>query len=64
MGTEGATLYYCDPEKNKECRKICCAHCLTIEEGGVCFITYKREFAREDANGRPVIYRRKPTAKH
>lgn len=56
MEREGATVYYCDPEKNKECRKRSCAHCLTITEGGTCFITFKREFARTDANGEPVIY--------
>ena len=56
MEQEGATVYYCDPEKNTECRKRHCAHCLTILEGGVCFITMRREFARTDANGEPVIY--------
>lgn len=62
MAQENATFYYCDPEKNTECRKTCCAHCLTITEGGVCFITCHREFAREDVNGEPVIYneRRRP----
>lgn len=53
---DGAVLYYCDPEKNVKCRKYGCAHCLTITEGGVCFVTMKRECARTDANGNPVIY--------
>ena len=56
MERDGAVMYYCDPEKNTECRKTACAHCLTITEGGVCFITMKRECARTDANGVPVIY--------
>jgi len=62
MEREGATVYYCDPEKNTECRKICCAHKMTILEGGTCFITYDLKFARTDANGEPVIYneRRRP----
>lgn len=56
MEKDGAIMYYCDPEKNTECRKRMCAHLYTLTEGGVCFITMKREFARNDANGNPVIY--------
>ena len=56
MEQDHAIMYYCDPEKNADCRKSCCAHCMTIEEGGVCFITLHREFARTDANGDPVTY--------
>lgn len=52
-----AVLYYCDPEKNTECRKMGCAHLFTRTEGGVCFITFQREFARTDGNGRPLIYK-------
>ena len=55
----GATLYYCDPEKNTECRKTGCAHVLTKTEGGVCFITLREEYARLDSNGRPMIYQKK-----
>ena len=56
MEQDGAVMYYCDPDKNTECKKRMCAHCLTILEGGVCFITMHREYARTDANGEPVIY--------
>ena len=56
MEQDGAVMYYCDPDKNMECKKNICAHCLTITEGGNCFITMRREFARTDANGEPVIY--------
>lgn len=58
MEQDKAIMYYCDPEKNTECRKIGCAHTMTLEEGGVCFITMQREYARTDENGDPVIYNR------
>ena len=32
-------LYYCDPEKNKECRKDAC--------GKECFMTTKKEYSRD-----------------
>ena len=34
------TLYYCDPEKNTECKKNSCAYVLTREEGGICDATF------------------------
>jgi hypothetical protein len=50
------TLFYCDPERNTECGKEACAYLLTPEEGGVCCVTVRREFARTDGNGEPVPY--------
>lgn len=56
INPDEAILYYCDPEKNTECRKMGCAHLFTAIEGGVCFITLKKECARLDRNGNPMIY--------
>lgn len=51
-----ATLYWCDPEKNTECRKSGCRYVLRPCEGGVCEATFRRAFARTDENGMPMIY--------
>ena len=51
-----ATLYWCDPEKNTECRKTGCRYLLTPEEGGVCEATFRRAFARTDPDGVPMVY--------
>ena len=53
-----ATLYYCDPEKNTECKKRGCAYIFTRLEGGVCCATLHREYARTDEKGNPVEYKR------
>ena len=57
--TDEATLYWCDPEKNAECRKTGCRYVLRPEEGGVCEATFRRAFARLDGDGVPMIYERK-----
>ena len=54
--TDEATLYWCDPEKNTECRKMGCRYVLRPCEGGVCEATFRRAFARLDENGVPMIY--------
>ena len=53
-----ATLYICDPEKNEECRKFGCAYLLGPEEGGTCYCTFERSYAREYSDGTPMIYER------
>ena len=35
-------LYKCDPEKNKDCKKTGC-----YKNGGPCFATWNREYAKE-----------------
>ena len=52
---ENATLYWCDPEKNVDCRKLGCRYTLRPEEGGVCEATFRRAFARLDENGKPMV---------
>ena len=51
-----ATLYWCDPEKNTECRKMSCRYLLRPCEGGTCEATFQRECARLDENGQPMEY--------
>ena len=51
-----STLYWCDPEKNTECRKTSCRYVLRKCEGGVCAATFRRAFARLDENGVPMVY--------
>lgn len=51
-----AIMYFCDPEKNTECRKMGCAHTLTLDEGGTCFITFNRDYAMTYDNGIPITY--------
>ena len=53
---ENATLYWCDPERNVDCRKLGCRYTLRPEEGGVCEATFRRAFARLDENGKPMVY--------
>lgn len=53
-----ATLYWCDPEKNTECRKTSCCYVLSQIEGGVCCATFRRAFAQLDRNGQPMIYKK------
>lgn len=54
--SDEAVLYWCDPEKNTECRKMSCRHVLTLAEGGVCEATFNPAFALLDENGKPMIY--------
>ena len=54
-----STLYWCDPDRNTECRKTSCAYLLNPEEGGICAATFRRAFARLDGNGVPMIYDKK-----
>lgn len=56
LNEDQATLYWCDPEKNTECRKSSCKYLLTPGEGGVCEATFRRAFARTDGNGVPMVY--------
>lgn len=58
-----ATLYWCDPERNTECKKLGCRYILRPEEGGVCEATFRRAFARRDGNGEPMIYDKQPRRK-
>lgn len=51
-----AVLYWCDPEKNTECRKMICRHVLTLAEGGVCEATFNPAFALLDEHGKPMVY--------
>ena len=53
--SDEAVLYWCDPEKNTECRKMICRHVLTLAEGGVCEATFNPAFALLDENGQPMI---------
>lgn len=57
--SDEAVLYYCDPEKNTECRKIYCGYLLELAEGGVCAATFDRRFAREYSDGTPMIYEKR-----
>lgn len=55
--TQGRIIWYwCDPEKNGECRKSSCSHLMTAQEGGICEITSRAEYARVDAQGNPIEY--------
>lgn len=45
------TWYFCDPEKNTECRKTRCAYKPDPVEG--CFATSKKDCARLDFHGEP-----------
>lgn len=45
-------LYYCDPEKNVECPKT---HCKLSEFQG-CELTTSPEYAKTDADGKPIEY--------
>lgn len=57
-------LYICDPEKNTECDKQCCAAtsdewpqcCATTGNKWphYCTLTTKSEFAKQDENGQPI----------
>lgn len=38
-------LYICDPYKNKSCKKTAC-----YINGGECYRTYFKEYAKEDKN--------------
>ena len=54
--SDEAVLYWCDPEKNTECKKNGCA--LVSKRGkkaGDCTLTCKRECAVLDEEGRPVV---------
>lgn len=42
------TLYFCDPNKNKECKKISCQH--------YCKLTTKEKCAKLNKSGKPIIY--------
>ena len=51
---EHKTLYLCDPEKNKTCRKSCCVHNpLAID--CICKATVHLEFAKLDESGKPIL---------
>ena len=54
--SDEAVLCWCDPEKNKECRKMSCRHVLTLPEGGVCEATFNPAFALLDEHGKPMVY--------
>ena len=58
--SDEAVLYWCDPEKNTECRKMGCRYVLRPCEGGVCEATFQRAFARLDENGKPMTYDKQP----
>jgi hypothetical protein len=45
--------YYCDPEKNTECRKTMC-----FRKGGPCKRTSNPEYAKKDENGNPITAKR------
>ena len=45
-----STLYFCDAQKNKACKKGRCALC-----GGPCYMTNKPELALLDADGNPWV---------
>ena len=47
---EEKTWYRCDPEKNKECRQRSCGL-----YGGPCIRTSRMEYAKLDADGKPII---------
>lgn len=51
-----ATLYWCDPEKNTECKKRACAYRFPRMRGGLCKATFRRAFARTDESGVPMVY--------
>ena len=61
--SDEAVLYWCDPEKNTECRKTGCRYVLRPCEGGVCEATFQQAFARLDENGEPMIYDKQPRRK-
>lgn len=46
------TLYICDPEKNTECKKTSCK----AYKHGECDLTTKRETAKLNDDGEPIIY--------
>ena len=47
-------IYYCDPEKNKECRKNNCHY--DMNNGfGRCKMTIHEEYAVRDRDGKPVV---------
>lgn len=46
-------LYFCDPNKNTECKKKGCLY--TVGEYKYCDATSRREFAQLDENGEPKI---------
>lgn len=50
-------LYVCDPEKNTGCGKQFCRYLLKPEDGGICDVTFWREFAKKDSDGNPLIHR-------
>lgn len=52
MNNTRPKLYICDPEKNTECDKQCCA--ATSDEWPYCTLTTKPEFAKQDENGQPI----------
>ena len=56
MQTDTATLYWCDPEKNTECRKLGCRYVLRLIEGGICEATFNPAFALRDEYGQPMVY--------
>jgi len=45
-------LYLCDPVKNAECPKTSCKF---GKNAGECTNTAKKEFARLDENGEPIV---------
>ena len=47
-------LYICDPEKNTECDKRCCAATDYKKWPYYCTLTTKPEFAKQDENGQPI----------
>ena len=51
--SEEKARYYCDPEKNTECRKIMC-----FRKGGPCKRTSNPEHAKKDENGNPIKAKR------
>ena len=55
MKMEKKTWYLCDPEKNKECRKMGCMHnAASISKS--CELTSHPEFEKMDEDGNPVIH--------
>lgn len=49
---EKPKLYFCDPAKRPQCKKIAC-----YVNGGCCELTQHKEFARTDENGKYMEYK-------
>lgn len=53
-------IYYCDPEKNKNCPKTGCKY-NPNNRYGTCQLTRKRYCAKLDENGQPMQYIKEET---